>query len=721
MRKLKKFFVVPLLLLGIIVNAQTRTVKGKVLSAQDNQPVSRASVLVKGKSSGTTTGNDGSFSLNVPAGNATLVISSVGFTQNEVAVANDETTVTVQLSPSSVQLNEVVVTALGVTKNKKTLNYSTQTVETKDLTKARETNIGNSLAGRVAGLDVVRSSQGVGSNVRIVLRGDRSFAGSSEALVIIDGIPGDLGSLNPDDIASMNVLKGSSASALYGSDAQNGAIIITTKKGVAGKNLAVSINSSFQLDKAVNLRDFQNVYAQGSGGNYLRDAESAWGPKMTGQMVRNWSIDPADSSATYALVPHPDNYQNFFSTGKTFTNGVAVSGGGEKIQSYFSYTNISGTGIIDNNKFNRHNFNFRVSGNITDKLSFDTKITYFYQKADNYVRSDEDFTNVNRQITRLPSNIDLEYARNHYQFINADGELKQNYWHPHSNGGENPFWVKNNVSNFFEANTIKGLASLNYRFLPSLSLLLRTGVSKYVNNSEDRRFFDTYVLADNGYYNVSNSTFTETNSDFLLSYNKLFGNLNLYVNAGGNVKQSESRSLTSTAYPLVNENVFTLNNAAGGALSSTEGLYGGLHGTSKREKQSLYASADISLKSYLTLSLTGRNDWSSTLPKDYQSYFFGSAGLTAVVSDMVTLPEPISFFKLRGSVAQTGNDPGPYQTSEYFSISPGGSIAKSSTKPADTLKPEITTSQEYGFDVNFFRNRFGFEFTYYKTNSRISL
>jgi TonB-dependent SusC/RagA subfamily outer membrane receptor len=208
----------------------------------------------------------------------------------------------------------VVVTALGVTKNKKNLNYSTQTVETKDIVKARETNVANSLSGRVAGLDVVRSSQGVGSNVRVVLRGDRSFAGSSEALVIIDGIPGDLGSLNPDDIASMNVLKGSSASALYGSDAQNGAIIVTTKKGAAGKAMAIGVNSSFQWDNAVNLRDFQNEYAQGSGGNYLKDAEAAWGPKMTGQEVANWSIDPKDSNTTYRLTPHPDNYQNFFST-----------------------------------------------------------------------------------------------------------------------------------------------------------------------------------------------------------------------------------------------------------------------------------------------------------------------------------------------------------------------------------------------------------------------
>ena len=713
---MKLLLAIALLLLGTSLFAQNRTITGKVISSKDNSPVPGATISVKGTTRGTSTLNDGSFTISAPTGKVILQLSSVGFEKKEITVGESQNDVTIDLAEDNRQLGEVVVTSLGVTKSKRDLNYATQTVETKDLTKARETNIANSLSGKVAGLDIVRSSQGVGSNVRIVLRGDRSFTGSSEAYVIIDGIPGDLGSLNPDDVASINVLKGSSASALYGSDAQNGAIVVTTKKGVAGKSLAVSINSSFQLDMAAQLRKPQEVYAQGSGGNYLKDAEAAWGPKMTGQIVKTWSIDPADSASTYALAAHPDNYKNFFSSGKTFTNGVAVSGGGEKIQSYFSYTNIHGTGIVDNNSFIRHNFNYRLNANLTDKLSFDTKITYFWQKADNSVinQSGEDFTNVNRQITRLPPNIDLGYARSHYQFVNSDGELKQNYWHPHSNGGENPFWVKNNYKNFYESNTVKGLASLTYKFSPNLSLLLRTGVTKYTDNSEERKFFDTYVVAENGYFNVSNSTFTQTNVDFLFSYNKEFGNFKIYSNAGGNLKQSKSTSLSSTAWPLVNENVFTLRNAASGGLSSSDWL-------SRQEKQSLYGSADISYKKYLILSGTVRNDWSSTLPKNFNSYLFGSGGLTAIISDMAHLPEPISFFKVRGSVAQTGNDPGPYQTLEYFSINAGGSIVKSPTNPVDTLKPEITTSREYGFDLNLLKNRIGIEFTYYKTNSKNQL
>ena len=712
MIKLQHLLCIPLLFFVTLLSAQTRTIKGKVVSSQDQTSIPGVTVSLKGSQQATTTGTDGVFSLSAPAGRVTLVLSSVSFGAREVAVGETETDVNIELTPTTQQLNEVVVTALGITKSKKNLNYSTQTVETKDLTKARETNIGNSLSGKVAGLDVVRSSQGVGSNVRVVLRGDRSFTGGSEAFVVIDGIPGDLASLNPDDIASINVLKGSSAAALYGNEAANGAIMVTTKKGVAGKT-TVGINSSIQLDNPVNLHDFQNVYAQGSNGNYLRDAEAAWGPKMEGQVVRTWSV-AEDSLSTYALTPHPDNYDNYFSTGKTFTNGVTMGGGNDKVQSYFSYNNIYGNGIVDNNKFNRHNFNFRVGMNLTDRLTFDAKITYLWQKATNYVRSDEDFSNVNRQIVRLPSNIDLEYAKSHVEFTNPLGQLKQNYWHPNSNGGENPFWVKYNVTNFFEANQVKGLASLSYKVSPTLNVMLRQGLNRTQNNSDEKRYFDTYVIANSGYYGIDNNQATSSNTDLLVTYNNGFGDFNVNATFGGNIRQERYSRINSVASELVNENVFTLNNAAQGKLSSDEDI-------SKRDKQSLYAGADLSYKNWLVLSLAGRNDWSSTLPPDNWSYPFGSIGLTGIISEMVTMPSFISFLKVRGSIARTGIDPDPFITKEYFSINPGGSIAKSNVKPVDTLKPEITTSREIGFDLNLFQNRIGLEFTYYKTNSKNQL
>ncbi|ULQ51423.1 SusC/RagA family TonB-linked outer membrane protein [Flavihumibacter fluvii] len=713
MLKFKHYLSIFLVLLSSLAMAQGRTVTGSV-SGPGNIPLPGVTVSQKGTKNAAVTNDAGIFSIKVTGTNVVLVMSSIGFASQEVSVPEGTNSIVVSLADASKQLGEVVVTALGVTKSKRNLNYATQTVDTKDLTKARENNLANSLSGKVAGLDVVRSSQGVGSTVRVVLRGDRSFQGNSEALIIIDGIPGgDLGTINPDDIVSMNVLKGSSASALYGSDAQNGAIIVTTKKGSAAKGIAIGINSSYQADKPVNLRDFQNEYAQGSEGQYLKVAEGTWGPKITGQTVENWSLDPADEE-TYQLKAHPDNYQNFFSTGSTFTNGFSLSGGGEKVQAFFSYNNVNGKGIVDNNLFNRHNFNFRVGGNITEKLSFDTKITYFQQKATNYVRSDEDFANVNRQIIRLPTNIDVDYAASHYQYYNEERELKQNYWNPGSNGGENPYWVKNNTSNFFDASQVKGMGSLTYRFMPNLSLMFRTGINKNTNLSQDRRFFDTYVIANSGYFGMNTNSFQEINNELLLSYSENFGDFNLSANAGGNMKQRKYNELNTFASELVNENVFTFNNAASGKLSSNEGFW-------EYKKNSVYASADLGFRKSLILSVTGRNDWSSSLPKDNWSFFYGSAGLTAIISDMVKLPEAINLFKLRASIAQTGNDPGPYQTKEYYSITPGGGIAKSQVKPADTLKPEITTGQEYGFDLGMFDNRLGLEFTYYKTNSKNQL
>ena len=600
MLKFKHLLSIFLLLLGSFAMAQVRTVTGTV-TGPGNVPLTGVTVTQKGTKNAAVSNEAGIFNIKVSGTAVKLVITSIGYALQEVSVGDNETSVAVSLADESKQLGEVVVTALGVTKNKRNLNYATQTVDTKDLTKARETNIANSLSGKVAGLDVVRSSQGVGSNVRVVLRGDRSFQGNSEALIIIDGVVGgDLGSINPDDVASMNVLKGSSAAALYGSEAQNGAIIVTTKKGSSGKGLAISINSSFQADKPVSLRDFQNEYAQGSSGLYLPVAEGGWGPKITGQTVDNWSQNPEDPQ-TYTLQAHPDNYQNFFSTGSTFTNGFSVSGGSDKIQAFFSYNNINGKGIVDNNLFNRHNFNFRVGGNITDKLSFDTKITYFDQKADNYVKADEDFTNVNRQIIRVPTNIDLDFLKNSYQYTNSDNELKQNYWNTNSNGGENPFWVKYNCTNFFNANQVKGMGSLTYKFLPNLSLLVRTGINKNANLSQERRFFNTYVVANSGYFSMSTTNFQEINNEVLLSYNENFGDFSLSANAGGNLKSRRYSALNTVASELVNENVFTFNNAASGKLTSNEEFF-------QYKKNSVYASADLGFRKYLILSVTGRND-----------------------------------------------------------------------------------------------------------------
>ena len=304
-------------------------------------------ILEKGNlNNGTITGSDGKFTLLVNE-NAVLLISYVGFNPEEISTEN-ERQFDIVMTEDTKLLDEVVVTALGITQNKRNLTYSTQSVDLDNMTKSREINIANSLSGKIAGLDIVKSSSGLNSGTRVVFRGDRSF-GSSEALVIIDGVPGNLGNVSPDNIASINTLKGASASALYGSEAMNGVIMITTKKGSQDNKYRISLNSVSQFENVVPLREYQNVYAQGSEGKYIKSAEGAWGPIMTGQTEKHWSLDPADMNRTYELVPHPNNYRDFFSTGTIFTNNLAIRGGNENLNAYLSYTNTVGKGIIDNN------------------------------------------------------------------------------------------------------------------------------------------------------------------------------------------------------------------------------------------------------------------------------------------------------------------------------------------------------------------------------------
>ena len=362
MRKLQKLFLIPLLLLCFAAHAQTRTVKGKVLSEKDNLPVSGASVFIKGKATGTTTGGDGSFSLSVPAGNVTLVISYIGFTSVEQLVEGNLSEITVSLAASSGDLGEVVVTALGISRKAKTLVYATQTVKTSELTEARDpNNVINSLQGKVANAVINQGSGGPGSGVKIVLRGNRSIQGSNNALIVVDGVPfsnntngtagSDFGSvqgsdgassINPDDIESVTVLRGASAAALYGSQAGNGVIVITTKKGKTGK-FAVTLNSGIATESPFALPFVQNVYGAGTGGVLDPTKGDSWGPKMTGQSYTNFLGQPATYSA------QPDNIKDFFRNGTSLNNSLGISGGNEKMQTYLSYTNNLIQGIIPKN------------------------------------------------------------------------------------------------------------------------------------------------------------------------------------------------------------------------------------------------------------------------------------------------------------------------------------------------------------------------------------
>jgi TonB-linked SusC/RagA family outer membrane protein len=710
--------------------AMAQAVKGTIKDAKGDG-IPGVSVVVKGTTKGTITDIDGNFSLAAPTG-ATLTISSVGYTSQEVNASGTDVSLT--LAEDTKQLNEVVVTALGITKEQKTLSYATQTLATKTFSQARELNVANSLAGRVVGLDIVRSASGLGGSTRVVLRGDRSITSNNQALIVVDGVPLDnsnfsagnanggrdggdgLSSVNPDDIESMNVLRGAAATALYGSRAANGALLINTRKGATRKGLGVTINSSFIGETPIILQKFQNEFGQGSAGVYNPKSESSWGPRMSGQAVALWGPTDGAVGQTYPLSAQPNAYSDFYSTGTQLSNSVAFTGGNDKMQTYFSYTNVGAKGIIDNNKLQRNNFNLRLNNKLSDNLSLDTKITYLSENIDNRQQTGEAFANLQRHILRMPRNIALAQAQN-FEYTNpVTGRLLQNYWNPGSNGGQNPYWIKNRVLATDKRDRITGFSALTYKFTSDFSIMARGGLDKYVDKFEGKWYNNTYTIADNGDYQTSVRDVQELNLDVLGFYKKqLTKDFAVDATVGASVQRRDQLDQSTANSGLNRDNLFITGNARNMVAN---------RGVNQTEKQGVFATADFTFKNALTISASARNDWSSTLPKESQSYFFPGVGFSALISELVALPEAISYTKLRGSYAVTGNDARPYllnQTYSFLAGGPNGFITRDAVKPFPNLKPELTTALEFGLEMKFMKNRVGFDLGWYNSDSRNQL
>lgn len=711
--------------------AQERTISGTVTSGEDGSPIPGVNVIIKGTTSGTATDLDGKYTLKVPGAESSLVFSYIGFVTEEVQVGN-QTVIDITLAPDITQLGEVIVTSLGIEKNKREITYAAQKVDTKELSEAREVNVVNSLAGKVAGLDLTKSNSGVGSASRVVLRGNRSISGNNQPLYIVDGVPisnnslgtpssenggvqrGDgIGNVNPDDIASVTVLKGPNATALYGSRAANGAIVITTKQGTSRKGIGVEFNTNISMEKPLILTKFQDVYGQGSKGVYAKNGELDWGPKMTGQMVDHWSPDPNWAGPKqYAFLPH-DNFKDFFQTGTNIANTLTLTGGSDKVRGYFSYTNTLSNGIVETNKLNRNNFNVRVNGSLTDKLTFDSKLTYFTQSVDNRLSTGDDYNNPMRALYRQPSNISLEQAKD-FEYFDASGLRRQHYWNPNTNGGENVYWMINRTLREEKRDRIFGLASLRYAFTDNLSLMVRSSFDKAYDVSNYKQYTDTYTVADAGNLTLDNANVLEMNNDFLLNYNNTWGGdtWSLDVSLGGNMLYQKSETLNTRTDRLLKPNLFVITNT-----SSIRSGQGG----SESALNSLYAFATIGFKGFLFLDITGRNDWSSTLPPSNWSYFYPSVGLTWSITDMFKSTSSfLSFAKIRANYAEVGGTTGAYNLDKTYSFGGGGQLGylrRGGTLPAENLQPENTKSTEIGADLQFFNGRLGFDFTWYKSNT----
>ena len=709
-------------------------ISGKVTDKATGNPVAGATIKVKGEAAATATDASGTFSINISGTKAILVISSIGYLPLEKSVDDKSGAIAVELTSDPKALDAVIVTALGIQRSVKSLTYAAQKIGGDQINEVRDANFTNTLSGKVAGLTITNSASGPGSATRIVLRGNRSVQGSNNALFVVDGVAIDnstptkqvtddagsnggghsgsdgVANINPDDIESISVLKGAAGSVLYGSRAANGVVIITTKRGRSGK-ITVNVNSGVTMDKAMIMPDFQNEYGQGSGGVFSTNTGISWGPKITGQTVTDWTGN------SVKLTAYPDNFKDFFRTGVSANNSVSMSGGTDKLQSYLSYTNTVANGIIDYNNLLRHVFNGRLGWNITDRLSADAKVTYTLQNIYDKPGVGGDGL-VIANLYRIPRSVNLEDTK-HYMDVDVTGIQTPTYWTSKDPVYMNPYWTINNTHRDEFRNRVTGLASLKYRLTNWLSIQGRVSndsyndfnTQKYANNTVN------YSRKAGGYYAEGTDYISERNVDVLITgNNKISKGFKLNYNIGASDLQRNLRHRVSIADGLSFPNKYDLSFATGGVVRFDNLTY-------TRDLQSVYGNAQLGFNDYLFLDVAARNDWSSTLPAPY-SYFYPSAGISAILSDMIKMPSWISYSKVRASLAKVGNDAEPYRLTQTYSFIAGGLggyIGSSNTKLIADLKPELTTSLEIGTDWRFFNNRLGIDVSYYKTNSKNQL
>lgn len=749
-----------------------RTVTGKVTD-ENSLGLPGVSVVIKGSTSGTITDSEGNYSLTTPDNAAALIFSYVGYLSQEVAL-NSGSVIDIKLQPDARNLNEVVVTALGIKQETKRLGYAVQEIKGGDLDKARETNFVSGLAGKVAGVQVMSSPSGIGGSARITIRGDKSLdINKNQPLFVIDGVPitnaltgssgrdfqeldyGNGASLiNPDDVESMTVLKGANASALYGSRGANGVIVITTKSGKNSKGLGVSVNAGVTFENPLVLPDFQHVYGQGNNGEFsfvdgsgggVRDGvDESWGPKMDGRLIAQHNsptsngyrggdislIDdgilgsPADLAARGTITPTPfvpgNNLKEFYETGITSNTNVSVTGSNEKGDFRLSYTLLDQKGIIPNTDIKRNTFAINTGYNLSPKLNVRISANYVHSESDNR----PNLTYGTESIIYLlhcwmGQHVDLNSLKDYW----IPGMEDRQQYNFNYNYHDNPYFNLYENTNSQNANRIFGNISLKYDFTNWLSLQLRGGTDFNNELRKRRRAFSTQRFPF-GSYREERVRNGESNFDFLLSANKEFSeDFTFGANVGANRQISNTNNLEVTAPQLLIPGIFSFNNTRIPLVSSIDDI--------NKVINSVYGSVQFGYKNFLFLDVTARNDWSTalTLPmaadslgQTINSYFYPSASLSAVVSDVVTMPEWVSFGKVRTSLAQVGNDTDPYRfTSGYVRDNPWGDypIYNSTARLVNyNLKPEISTSFEIGTEWRFLKGRAGLDFTFYNINTK---
>ncbi len=734
MRSFLPTYLTVLLLLCGGVMAQAQTVTGTVTTSEDGSAVPGVSVSIKGTTSGGITDINGKYSVNAESGSV-LVFSFIGYAAQEITVGS-QSVIDVVLEPDVTELNEVVVTAFGIEKEEKALGYSTQQVGADEFTRVRETNVVNSLSGKVAGVSVTRSSTGLGGSSKVIIRGNSSLTGNNQPLYVVDGIPidnssnmsgadewgngtgdnqgggvdlgGGISDLNPDDIESMNVLKGASATALYGSRGQNGVIMITTKKGTKGKGIGVDFSTNYTTERAAVLPEFQNEYGTGSRGAVSSDyatilTQTSWGPKMDGSSQPTWTGD----GATAPYTAQPDNFKDFFETGSTFTNSLALSGGGPEGSVRVSLTDVRSKGIVPNNTLDRTSVSVRGLSNLGKKLKVDSRISYVNQKVQNKPTLSLWPDNPILTLSQMGRNVRNEDLKN---YLKEDGSSNT----PLSGFFNNPYYVQKHNFNESVRNRVYGFVSMDYAITDWLSIMGRIG-SDYKTEKYRSYLQIGHTFRPGGEFNDVIHTTQETNTDFLLKFNKdLSENFSLSLNFGGNHRFDYRESIGHRGSGWIAKNTFTVSN-----LSNPIGV----SNITRKKVNSLYGFGSVSYKNILFVDFSGRNDWSSALSEENRSYFYPSVSSSFILSDAIDMNNDVfNLVKLRASWAQVGNDLAAHQLFPVYNFQSGVTYngypvaSNATTKLNPNILPEETTSFEAGFQTRLF-NLLDLDFTYYNAST----
>ena len=667
------------------------------------------------------------FRSNVNIGDV-IQISFIGYQTQDIAY-NGQPTLTVNLEEDSQKLDEVVVTALGMKRDKKALGYAMQELKGDDLLSSRESNIANSLSGKVSGLQIVKSSNGVGGSSKIVLRGNSSLTGSNQPLIVLDGTPMDnftggvddvwgnsgadmgsgLGDINPEDIESMTVLKGASAAALYGSRAGNGVILITTKSGRKNEGLGINVNFGMSAETIFLKPHIQNSFGQGSFGVYNNQSSYSWGPKAEGQSVENWA------GVSVPLKTY-DNIDAFFNTGTSFNEGVSFQQDVKGTQIFTSINRSDDAGITPHSKLAKTSITMRATTFLDEaqKWKLDAKANYINLTANNRPIQGVNQSNAFSTIYNLPRSINIKDFK---AAVNDQGQMI--WWDASKLPQENPYWVTRYRKNSDTRNRLLGNVSLKYQPLEWFNVELRAGTD-YYTTTKDSKLYAGGNVRPSGTYSVGSETFYENNYSFLATANRdaLFSKLGGLLSFGGNLMMQKRTSINSDSGDLLVPDLFSLNNGVNNPTINSA--------ITQRKMNSLYGTLQLNWDGYLFLDVTARNDWSSTMSKHNRSYFYPSVSFSAVLSEMVyklgkEMPDWWSFAKVRASYAEVGNDLDPYQLYNNFSVGkdPNGNTTATPGSVffnAD-VRSELIKSWEAGFDVRFFNNRIGIDFAWYKTNA----